>query len=135
MDLINNNNVLVGPGSCVMPNLDLSKTFIDNRITTKVADRYNEGKPQWSMVDFKSLEPMVRVLEYGAKKYSRDNWKLGLPTLEICDSLMRHLIAFMNGEDKDPESGLDHLGHISCNVMFLNYVMREKPELDTRKNE
>jgi hypothetical protein len=32
--------------------------------------RYNEGKPQWSLVDFKSLEPMVRVMEYGCQKYT-----------------------------------------------------------------
>ena len=32
--------------------------------------RYNQGKPQWSIVHWKSLEPMVRVLEYGAHKYS-----------------------------------------------------------------
>ena len=31
--------------------------------------RYNEGKPQWSLVDFKSLEPLVEVLGFGAKKY------------------------------------------------------------------
>ena len=43
----------------------------------EMADRFNAGKLQWSMVDFKSLEDMVRVLEFGAKKYSRDNWKKG----------------------------------------------------------
>ena len=31
---------------------------------TEKALRYNEGKPQWSLIDFDSLEPMVRVLEY-----------------------------------------------------------------------
>ena len=35
--------------------------------------RYNDGKLQWSMVDFDSLEGLVRVLEYGAKKYSKNN--------------------------------------------------------------
>ena len=32
--------------------------------------RYNQGKPKWSLVHFQSLEPLVRVLEYGAHKYS-----------------------------------------------------------------
>lgn len=32
--------------------------------------RYNDGKPQWSLVHFKSLEPLARVMEYGAHKYS-----------------------------------------------------------------
>lgn len=37
---------------------------------TKYGLRYNENKPQWSLVDFDSLESMVKVLEYGAHKYS-----------------------------------------------------------------
>ena len=32
--------------------------------------RYNIGKPQWSLVHYESIEPMIRVLEYGAHKYS-----------------------------------------------------------------
>ena len=32
--------------------------------------RYNEGKPQWSLVHYQSLVPMIRVLEYGAHKYT-----------------------------------------------------------------
>ena len=33
--------------------------------------RYNDGKLKWSMIDRKALEPMIRVLMYGAHKYSR----------------------------------------------------------------
>lgn len=73
------------------------------------------------MVDFKSLEPMVRVLEFGAAKYGRDNWKKGLPPQEILDSLMRHLADLMAGEKNDKESGLPHIGHIMCNAMFFSY--------------
>lgn len=87
------------------------------------ADRYNEGKPRWSLVDFSSLEPLVRVLEYGAKKYDDDNWKKGLPFKEVCESMMRHLIAFMGGEDLDQESHQPHLGHIMANCMFLEYYV------------
>jgi len=94
--------------------------------------RYNAGKPQWSMVDFKSFEGMVRVLEFGAKKYAKDNWKKGLPVTQQCESLLRHMFAFMGGEDVDPETGISHIAHIQCNTMFLAYVMREKPEFDDR---
>lgn len=83
--------------------------------------RYNEGKPQWSLVDFKSLEPMVRVMEYGCTKYSRDNWKKGLDTTQILESLSRHLFALMSGEIIDPESGQFHIGHIQANAMFWQY--------------
>ena len=37
--------------------------------------RHNTGKLKWGLVDFKSLEPMVEVLEFGAKKYAPFNWQ------------------------------------------------------------
>lgn len=83
--------------------------------------RYNQGKPQWSLVDFKSLEPMVRVMEYGAKKYARENWKKGLDLNQILESLSRHLFALMSGEIVDSESGQEHIGHIMANAMFWQY--------------
>ena len=112
--------------------------------------RYNEGKIKWSMVDFKSLHPLVRVLEYGAHKYSifedsegnqikgseisqqdtkglkviysgKDNWKINLDSTEILESLMRHLEALFAGEKIDPESGLPHIAHVLCNAMFYSH--------------
>jgi len=94
--------------------------------------RYNKGKRQWSLMDMKSFEPMIEVLEYGCQKYDRDNWKKGLFITEIYDSLQRHLIELMNGEDIDEESKLLHIGHILCNVMFMSYVLTNKPEFDNR---
>ena len=95
--------------------------------------RYNQGKLSWSMVDFDSLEGRVRVLEYGAKKYSKDNWKKGMPVTQVSESLMRHLFAFLKGEDVDSESGCRHISHVMCNTMFLEYILREKPHYDDRK--
>jgi len=94
--------------------------------------RYNDGKLQWSLVDFKSLEGLVKVLEMGARKYDKHNWKKGMPITQVSESLMRHLFAFLNGEDTDPESGLSHISHVMCNAMFIEYIMREKPQFDDR---
>jgi uncharacterized protein YuzB (UPF0349 family) len=94
----------------------------------KQALRYNQGKVQWSLVDYKSIEPMVRVLEYGCLKYSKNNWKKGMPVSQIIESMLRHTYKLLEGELVDPESGIEHVGHIQCNAMFLAYVLREKPE-------
>lgn len=94
--------------------------------------RYNDGKLPWHLVDFQALEPMVRVLEYGASKYDPHNWKQGMPHAEIADCLLRHLFAWIHGEDNDQESGLSHLGHVLCNAMFLTYNVKHHPELDNR---
>ncbi len=92
--------------------------FVD---APKKALRYNQGKSRWSLVHFKSLDPMVRVLMYGADKYAPDNWKHGLDRKEILDSMMRHLGALIDGQEVDPESGEHHIGHIMCNCMFYSY--------------
>ena len=94
--------------------------------------RYNEGKRQWSLVDFDSFEDMVKVLTFGMEKYDKFNWKKGLPVTEICESMLRHIFAYLQGEDVDPESGINHIGHIQCNAMFLSYMHNYKKEFDNR---
>jgi hypothetical protein len=90
--------------------------------------RYNQDKPRWSLVHFKSLIPFVRVMEFGAKKYAPDNWKKGMDRKQLLDCAMRHLTALMDGEENDPETGLSHMGHVICNAMFycFHYVIPEK---------
>lgn len=93
---------------------------IPNNLFEK-GDRFNEGKPKWSLVHYESLVPMIRVLEFGAKKYTPENWKKGLDLKEVLESMQRHLAALMDGEEFDSESGISHMGHIQCNAMFYNY--------------
>lgn len=98
--------------------------------------RYNDGKPKWSLVDFNSLEDMVRVLEMGAKKYSTFNWQKGMPVSEVIESMLRHTFSLLSGEINDKESGLPHIGHIQCNAMFIAYMIKNKPEFnDVQKEE
>ena len=92
----------------------------------KLADRFNDGKPKLSMIDTEILNLTAQVLEFGEKKYSRDNWKKGRPINDIMDSLLRHAFAITSGEENDPESGLSHLGHIVANAMFIAYYKKEK---------
>ena len=92
------------------------------------ADRHNTGKRRYHLIDYKVLGTMVEALEFGAKKYSPNNWKKGLPTEEIFDSIMRHLTALQTGEELDPESKAHHTGHILCNAMFMAYMYQSKRE-------
>lgn len=89
--------------------------------------RYNNGKLHWSLVHFKSFEPMIKVLEYGANKYSPDNWKKGLDEKELLESLQRHVASLIdkvneNQEPIDEETKLHEIGHIMCNAMFYSYL-------------
>jgi hypothetical protein len=83
--------------------------------------RYNSGKAKWGLISFPAIEPLVRVLEFGATKYAPDNWKLGFKQKELLECLQRHLIALFEGEELDKESGLPHIGHVMCNAMFYSY--------------
>lgn len=85
--------------------------------------RYNEGKPKLSYVlsAKHALEGAAAVMEVGAKKYERDNWKKPFPKEVLVDSLLRHLVDFMDGVDLDSETGLPHVDHILCNAIFLSY--------------
>lgn len=95
--------------------------------------RYNDGKLKWSYVHFQSMEPMVRVLMFGAQKYEPRNWQRGLNKEEILESMQRHLAKMMDGEENDPESGLSHIGHIMCNAMFWSYMdLRDKKKINEK---
>ena len=72
------------------------------------------------LYDLRAFEDMTKVLEYGIEKYDRNNWRKGyINKFSTADSLYRHLRQLIIGESYDEESGLHHIGHIMCNVMFL----------------
>jgi hypothetical protein len=91
-----------------------------------VASRFNDMKPDWTLLDFDSLLPLVRVMEFGSKKYGAFNWKnKQSDKKQALQSAMRHLIALISDEDIDSESGLAHTGHIMANMMIYEYHNRK----------
>lgn len=98
-------------------------------------ERYNEKKPLMSLASPLASEGIASILTFGAKKYDKHNWMKGLPYTEVVDSLLRHVSAFLRGEDTDPESGLLHVDHIQCNAMFLSHFIHTgRTDLDDRAN-
>jgi hypothetical protein len=82
--------------------------------------KHDKDKLEWWLLPFKSLEPVVRVLMFGAKKYAPDNWKNVEPYRErYFSACMRHLTAWFEGERKDPETGEHHLAHAICCLLFI----------------
>lgn len=81
--------------------------------------KYDSQKPDWTLFPFSAAEQVVRVLEFGAKKYTRDNWqKVPDAGQRYLAAALRHLIARQGGEVNDAESGLPHLAHAGCCVLF-----------------
>lgn len=108
--------------------------FADNNTAVSKHDlsanavKHDDGKPDWSLVPFESLEGMVKVLEFGAKKYDGWNWTTngGFSYMRVMRSCLRHLFAWSRGEDLDPESGLSHIHHAMCNLLFISHYIGNK---------
>ena len=66
------------------------------------------------------------------EKYAEHNWRKGFVWSRPLSAAMRHITAFNAGEDKDPESGLSHLAHAACCIMFLLEFEKTHKELDDR---
>lgn len=96
--------------------------------------RYNQDKPEMSMIleADKAMAGLSKVLMYGRDKYSRGNWLGGLEHMGIVDCLMRHLTAYVSGENLDEESGLPHVDHVLANALFLSQMTKTRHDLDNR---
>jgi hypothetical protein len=82
--------------------------------------KFDGNKLEYGLLPPFALEETVKVLTFGAQKYERDNWKR-VPDSKrrYFDALQRHVWAWKQGEQIDPESGLHHLAHAMCCLMFL----------------
>lgn len=83
----------------------------------------DSGKLKWSLLPFKELEDVVKVLMKGAEKYTPDNWKKCDDVNRYKDALMRHVVAYIEGQKIDSVGSggddLPHLAHAICNCLFL----------------
>lgn len=65
----------------------------------------------------------VGMLE-GAAKYGRHNYRgVGVRSSVYFDATMRHLIAYWEGQDTDPDSGMSHLTKALCSLVVWRDAM------------
>lgn len=82
--------------------------------------KFDNGKRPFDLLPVVATEHVVDVLGYGASKYGPENWRnLEDPMRRYYAAALRHLFAWKRGEVYDPESGLPHLAHAACGLMFL----------------
>jgi len=86
---------------------------------SEVALKYDGEKPRMDLVPAGAVIETAKVFTFGAKKYAAHNWRKGFDYSRLIASLERHIAAFKECEDTDPESGLMHMAHASCCVMML----------------
>lgn len=87
--------------------------------------KYDGGKVRWDLLHWNIIEEDAKVMTYGAVKYDDHNWIRVLlgkgGRARYFAAALRHILAWWGGEELDPESGLDHLAHARCCLMFLSY--------------
>lgn len=88
-------------------------------MSNPIAKKFDTDKPPMSLLPNTALREIAMVLLHGKKKYGAHNWRAGMDWSRIADATLRHLYAWIDGEDKDPESGISHLAHCGCNILFL----------------
>ena len=96
--------------------------------------KYDEDKVDISLIPTTALRGVAKVFEYGAKKYAPFNWAADGPTTEwrrTYSSMQRHLYSWLECEDIDPESGLDHLSH-ACTQLLILIEHQKHEEMDNR---
>jgi hypothetical protein len=93
----------------------------------------DKGKARMELVPPAALLGAAKVFTAGAVKYdprlsdgriddrtNSNNWRKGMRWGRTYGAAQRHLQAWWDGEDLDPETGESHLSHAICCLMMLS---------------
>lgn len=79
----------------------------------------NEGKYKPTLIYKSFIEALANVRQFGVDKHgNKEDWRTTNSILHY-DACLRHIYAALDNEELDKESGLLHLAHAACNLMFL----------------
>lgn len=81
--------------------------------------KHDVDKPTPHLLPFVALDEVSAVLAFGARKYRAHGWRTVDKRSRYLAATLRHLFAYARGEDRDRESGLRHLSHAACSLLFL----------------
>ena len=94
----------------------------------------DSGKLPLHLLPFDALTEVAKVLDFGAKKYAERGWEKGIDYSRVFGAIQRHTWAWFQGEDNDPETGLNHMAHATCECLFLlAFACRGRKDLDDRQ--
>lgn len=102
------------------------------RIMEREGVKHDDEKLKWSLLPFEQVQEVVEVLQFGAAKYDKDNWKYVKNAEErYFDAAMRHIIDHKLTGETDVETGRTHLAHAICCLLF--WMWHDKKRLDTEE--
>lgn len=74
-------------------------------------------------ITVQAMTDYANVRLFGAGKYDRNNWKLGIPFTFCVDAALRHLFSYVHGQIFDLESKFCHLGHVLCDLEHMLFFI------------
>lgn len=90
-------------------------------------------KPPLANLPWHALDEVAMVQLYGQQKYGDfHNYRKGMRVSRSVSCVIRHLRAYMNGEDNDLESGRLHAAHAAARCLFLLQNIKEGTAIDDR---
>lgn len=117
----------------IIPQVSVQNQRLESEGTmSEGGKKFDQEKPRLDLLPVDPLEEVAKVLTLGAKKYSERNWEEGILWGRCYAAALRHLFSWHRGETQDPETGLNHLAHAACNILFLLEFSKTHPELDNR---
>lgn len=94
--------------------------------------KHDDNKARTDLLPADVLLSLAKQYTHGAGKYGDRNWESGLAYSRVYAALLRHLLAWWSGEDKDQE-GFHHLDAVLFNAVALRaYTLRGMKEFDDR---
>jgi hypothetical protein len=90
---------------------------------------------RYSLIPMLPLRLLAEHYGRGARKYADRNWERGYKWSLSFDALCRHLFAFWNGEDIDPETGSPHLTAVAWHAFALQEFSFTHPAGDDRPRQ
>ena len=124
-----------GSSKCITILQEDELNVIPENFDPAVAFKDDETKVDLSLLPYRPLSEIAEVLQFGTRKYARNNWRKGFNHERLLAAILRHLFAYNEGETYDPETGLCHLAHAGCMLLFLMETRHTHPELDHRFKE
>lgn len=106
----------------------------DGNIVPGFAPKFDSNKIRVDLLPVEPMTDIAQVFTFGARKYFANSYRQGetVAWSRTYGSILRHLFAFWNGEDIDPESGLPHLAHAGTQLMILMEHTHHNADKDDR---
>lgn len=88
--------------------------------------------PHYDYMPTAPLIQLARLYDKGGRKYTPDNWRLGMQWSKVFNALMRHAVKFWAGQDYDEVDGQHHMLSVAWSALALIEYRTTHPELDDR---